>query len=246
MDIHFQDANPLPLKAGNTETLSIKGHLVHEITAGTYEVVLSLDGLPMVRHSDSICSLFSSKSFPVPAGDFAISQQLTIPAYAPSGLYSAKIRFLDETNTEIACLSLEYNLDAASVVTSEPRLRIIDNVHHDFMPAMSTDIIEAVNGANLRTWTAGRNTRFEGLTVADAKRLCGVRRDVFPAQKLPIKTFAEWQLDDLPVEFDARTEWGQTCPSLLDVRDQGNCGSCWAFGASEVSQSVHHFSPYVK
>ena len=32
---------------------------------------------------------------------------------------------------------------------------------------------------------------------------------------------------DIPDEFDARKEWGDHCPSTNEIRDQGDCGSCW-------------------
>lgn len=38
---------------------------------------------------------------------------------------------------------------------------------------------------------------------------------------------------DIPAEFDSRTAW-PNCPTISEIRDQGSCGSCWAFGAVEA------------
>ena len=49
---------------------------------------------------------------------------------------------------------------------------------------------------------------------------------------LPEKTFEAPNLS-LPESFDPRDEY-PNCESLREVRDQANCGSCWAFGAVEA------------
>ncbi|UMM33859.1 hypothetical protein L5515_007180 [Caenorhabditis briggsae] len=40
-------------------------------------------------------------------------------------------------------------------------------------------------------------------------------------------------LATIPETFDARTKWPK-CKSIKLIRNQANCGSCWAFGAAEV------------
>ncbi|XP_055347310.1 uncharacterized protein LOC129594592 [Paramacrobiotus metropolitanus] len=37
----------------------------------------------------------------------------------------------------------------------------------------------------------------------------------------------------LPPSFDARTKWSQ-CKSISDIRDQGQCGTCWAVSSASV------------
>jgi len=95
-------------------------------------------------------------------------------------------------------------------------------------PAISHQLIHRVNSHPNAKWTAGVNRHFEGLNLAQAKRLCGVRGNPRPPV---IKTTVA---QTIPESFDARTQWGSQCPSMFDIRDQGSCGSCWAFGAAEA------------
>jgi cathepsin B len=52
------------------------------------------------------------------------------------------------------------------------------------------------------------------------------------SKNLPEKKFKTINAN-LPDNYDPRTEY-PNCESLREIRDQANCGSCWAFGAVEA------------
>jgi len=92
-------------------------------------------------------------------------------------------------------------------------------------------IIHEVNRQIGRTWTAGLNSRFDGTSFGYVESLCGSFEDL-TGSSLPPKDI---QAMAVPTDFDSRTQWGSICPSVSEVRDQSNCGSCWAFGAAEAA-----------
>ncbi|KAM9354992.1 cathepsin Bb [Pholidichthys leucotaenia] len=91
---------------------------------------------------------------------------------------------------------------------------------------LSSEMINFINKANT-TWTAGQN--FHNADISYVRGLCGV---ILNGPKLP-EVSHNLRGIRLPDSFDARQEW-PNCPTIKQIRDQGNCGSCWAFGAVEA------------
>jgi len=95
-------------------------------------------------------------------------------------------------------------------------------------PVVTQSLIDEINSHPEATFLAGVNSRFEGATYQDAMRLMGVKLN---GAKPATKKFSTYP-HAIPANFDSRVQWSN-CPSTSEVRDQANCGSCWAFAAVE-------------
>ena len=93
------------------------------------------------------------------------------------------------------------------------------------------NIAKQVNSANA-SWKAAEYKDFDHFTLEKAKRLNSLIITPPPAHWKQ-QVFTEEQIQAAPATFDARTQW-PNCPSISLIRDQSDCGSCWAFGAAEA------------
>nr|XP_015838505.1 PREDICTED: cathepsin B isoform X2 [Tribolium castaneum] len=96
-------------------------------------------------------------------------------------------------------------------------------------PILSQQFINAINQKH-PSWLAGPN--FPPNTPhSHLRSLNGARDD--PAFFTDTETKNVTIPEQIPQNFDARIVWPQ-CESIRKIRNQGSCGSCWAFGAVET------------
>jgi len=101
---------------------------------------------------------------------------------------------------------------------------------HDESPVFDEELITDLNERELG-WKAAKNPRFEGVSMAEAKRLLGLRIPESGVSCVHMMNQKNATAIDVPASFDSRTQWPGF---ILPIANQAQCGSCWAFAAAEV------------
>jgi cathepsin B len=207
---------------GSTLQLQADGTLSETVTDATYDVEVKVLGIPVINEKGDACH---SSTFhldcPLSAGPLSSQAVVNVPSIAPKGSYDAQVSAADQDGNQLFCIQ------ATIDISLEDRLD---------QPAVLDGTIDFINSnahPNAATWTAGVNSRWEGLSLADAKRMMGTKMEgpEVDAARLPTAVFNERA--SLPTNFDARKNW-DNCPIIGHIRDQASCGSCWAFGSTEA------------
>jgi len=100
--------------------------------------------------------------------------------------------------------------------------------------------IAAINPNASVHWRAAAQPRFASLAPGASANSNGVRGD-WAADIREAIAKGEIELFDgdvnaeIPDEFDSETNWPACAKIIGDIRDQSNCGCCWAFAGAEAA-----------
>lgn len=82
------------------------------------------------------------------------------------------------------------------------------------------------------SWVSGINDKFMTMTKNEIKQILGTVVD--PNWQIHGNAKSYLNVGALPENFDARSNWPECASVIGHVRDQSNCGSCWAHGTTEA------------
>ncbi|VDP44050.1 unnamed protein product [Soboliphyme baturini] len=94
------------------------------------------------------------------------------------------------------------------------------------------DIKKEMEGMEL-TWEHGIHENFRKLSKEQLRNMLGSKPNEEEYKAAEAEAIELEDEDDIPKEFDARQHW-PFCSSIRLIRNQANCGSCWAVSTASV------------
>lgn len=92
-------------------------------------------------------------------------------------------------------------------------------------------LAEEINSTPGLTWTAKKYNRYHHHTASEVIHRTGGAKYLPFGRNPKIKTEFKVKLGEVPANFDSREKWPK-CGSIKEIRDQGDCGGCYAVSAA--------------
>merc|ERR1719230_934887 len=213
------------------------GALSEDVTGATFDLEMTgaigkLVSCKGDASASKTCSLplntgsltFDAMTFPLKAGSTDVNVDISLSASVPAQLQTTSTKMTSTASNGDALFCIEINSAPAQ------------DVHPD--RAAQIEEIEKTPGV---LWKAAAHPRFASQAPGASKDMMGVKGD----QKKAVADLVakgEIVIDDsansnaaVPESFDSEEQWPACAKIIGDIRDQSNCGCCWAFAGAEAA-----------
>merc|ERR1719443_672450 len=166
---------------------------------------------------------FDALTFPLKAGSTNVNVDINLSSAIPAQLQTTdtKTSATTPSGDKLFCIEIK----------SAPA----QNVHPD--RAAQIEEIEKTPGV---MWKAAAHPRFASQAPGAFKDMNGIIGDHKKAidDAIVAGELVSHQADEnamIPDSIDSEQNWPQCAKIIGDIRDQSNCGCCWAFGGAEAA-----------
>jgi C1A family cysteine protease len=241
---------PDPPQSGKLLTVYVNGHPKVDLTEGTLELSIKVFGITVSTESFDVCQILKC---PVNAGieyHGELTQQ--IPAGTPAHVgATVRMTLVNKKKETISCIegsvAIDISLDEESSLSSESKKLLFEKWQLQFphtKPNYEVFVenllkISKHNSLPQQTFKMGMN-EFGSMTVEEfVQTRMGLRRDLEKKQKNP-KILGYTHLRDNVAFADPPNSLDWRDKGIVSqVKNQGACGSCWAFSAVGSMESAY-------
>jgi len=226
---------PDTLRLGQKTTMTGIGNLDEDVSGATFDLqmtgaigkLVSCSGDASVSKT---CSLplgtgsltFDAMTFPLKTGKVPVKVDISLAATVPGSLQST-------TTTCKATATGGDNLFCIEIKSAPGA---------DIHPDRAAQIEEIQNTPGV-LWKAAPHPRFASQAPGASSDMNGVKgeqkaiiRDLIERGEIVEHKALEGMV--IPDSFDSEQNWPQCAKIIGDIRDQSNCGCCWAFAGAEA------------